>query len=131
MSTYRFPHKCSRFRLVVALGTCLGAFLGTPRSPAAAGTLKICSFNVQFLGSSDRRRNSTLAKLLKDYDIAVIQELVAPPFAGTFPDGTDFKPDPEAGAFFGAMKSLGFDYVLSEEDTGTRPEIHNNGSGTD
>lgn len=131
MSTNRLPRKCSQFRLLVAVVTCIGALFGAPSASTAASTIKVCSFNVQFLGSSDRRRNPTLAKLLKDCDIAVIQELVAPPFAGRFPDGTAFKPDPEAGAFFGAMKSLGFDYVLSEEDTGTGPKIHLNSSATE
>lgn len=131
MSTYPLPRKCSQFRLLVAVVTCIGALFGTPPPSATASTIKVCSFNVQFLGSSGRRRNAALATLLKDCDIAVIQEVVAPPFAGTFPDGTAFKPVPKVGAFFGAMKSLGFVYVLSEEDTGTGDRIHLNSFATE
>ncbi|MCZ6653634.1 MAG: endonuclease/exonuclease/phosphatase family protein [Planctomycetota bacterium] len=118
-------------QLLLAVLVCVTSLLSHQSARAGTDELKVCSFNVQFLGSSDRRRNSTLAKLLKDCDIAVIQELVAPPFPGTFPNGDPFKPDSEAAAFFGAMMSLGFDYVLSEEDTGTREKIHSNGSGTE
>ena len=100
-------------------------------APAVADTIKVCSFNIQFLGQSARRRNSTLATIVRKYDIVVVQEVVAPPFPGKFPNGDEFKPDPEAGAFFGAMKSLGFDHWLSKEDTGTGPKIHVNSSATE
>lgn len=131
MSTYLLPLRSSQFRLLVAVVTGIGALFGAPPSSATASTIKVCSFNVQFLGSSGRRRNAALATLLKDCDIAVIQEVIAPPFAGTFPDGTAFRPVPKVGAFFGAMKSLGFVYVLSEEDTGTGDRIHLNSTGTE
>ena len=57
--------------------------------------LKICSFNIQFLGQSKVRDDVALANLIKDYDVVVVQELIAPPYPGTFPDGTPFQPDPE------------------------------------
>lgn len=131
MPTYLRNRKCSHIRVMLAFVIGVAALLGQQPATAAGDTLEVCSFNVQFLGSSARRRNSTLAKLVKDCDIVVIQELVAPPFDGSFPDGSAFKPDPEAGAFFGAMKSFGFEFVLSEEDTGTGPQLHVNSSATE
>ena len=131
METHLFGLMPRRNRVVVLSAlAALIAFVDVSAIVRAA-PVRVCSFNVQWMGSSDRRRNSTLAKIVKDYDIVVIQELVAPPFPGTFPDGTPFKPDPESGAFFGAMRSFGFEYVLSEEDTGTNPKIHVNSSATE
>ena len=72
-----------------------------------------------------------LANLAGGFDIVVVQELVAPPIPGTFPDGTPYKPDPEAAAFFDAMRQLGFSYVLSEEDTGSGDRLHINSSSTE
>ena len=93
--------------------------------------LTISSFNIQFLGSSTRRDNAALVNLVSGYDIVVVQELVAPPYPGTFPDGTTFNPDTEAQAFFDLMRAAGFDFILSEEDTGTGESNHNNGSATE
>ena len=93
--------------------------------------LTIASFNIQFLGSSTRRDNTALVNLVSGYDIVVVQELVAPPYPGTFPDGTEFNPDVEAQAFFDLMRAARFDYILSEEDTGTGDSNHNNGSATE
>lgn len=129
-------NRCFRLTPLVALVGLLSAgFAGRAAPPAvdaaAARPLQVCSFNIQFLGFSDRRRNATLAEVVGAYDIVVVQEVVAPPFPGVFPDGTPLKPDPEVGAFFGAMQSLGFKYWLSEEDTGTRPGTHDNGAGTE
>ena len=61
----------------------------------------------------------------------VVQELVAPPFAGNYPDGSAYKPDKEAQVFFEAMNAHGFDYILSEEDTGTNDTIHVNSTATE
>ena len=47
----------------------------------------ICSFNIQFLGNYKKRDNEALADLLKNFDIVIIQELLAPPFHGVFPNG--------------------------------------------
>ncbi|MBT3290419.1 MAG: hypothetical protein HN380_23955, partial [Victivallales bacterium] len=98
---------------------------------SGSSTISICSFNIQFLGSSKDRDDEALASILRDYDIVVVQELVAPPYPATFPDGTPVKPDPEAAEFFDAMKALGFTYWLSEEDTGTGTKIHSNGTNTE
>jgi len=105
--------------------------LSSPYSHAAQGNLSICSFNIQFLGSSKDRDNDALASILNHYDLVVIQELVAPPYPGVFPNGERYKPDPESKCFFDAMKALGFDYILSEEDTGTGDTIHSNGTNTE
>ena len=67
-------------------------------------TLKICSFNIQFLGNFKNKDNATLSEILKPYDIVVIQELVAPPFPGTFVDKTPYKVDEESKAFYNEMK---------------------------
>jgi endonuclease/exonuclease/phosphatase family metal-dependent hydrolase len=96
----------------------------------AAG-LKVCSFNIQFLGGSNVRDDAGLTDLLKEYDIVVVQELIAPPYSGRFPDGTDFKPNPRAARFFDGMKQHGFAYWLSEEDTGPGINNHLNSTSTE
>lgn len=93
--------------------------------------LMICSFNIQFLGSFKKRDNQAIAELLKAYDIVLIQELVAPPFNGLYPDGEAYESDEEARAFFEAMIGAGFEYILSEEDTGASEEIHSKSSSTE
>ena len=99
-----------------------------PRGPQH---LSICSFNIQFLGNSKDRDDEGLAEAVRGHDIVVIQELVAPPYAATFPDGTPVKPDAESREFFDAMKARGYVYMLSSEDTGTGDKIYNNGSATE
>jgi len=94
-------------------------------------TLSICSFNIQFLGNSTSRDDAALAEIVKDHDIVVVQELVAPPFDGTYPDGDTYTSDTMAAEFFAEMTSRGFEYVLSEENTGTGSTIHNSGSATE
>ena len=103
----------------------------TTTTASGTDTITICSFNVQFLGSSKSRDDEALASVVKGYDIVVVQELVAPPYAMNFPDGTPVKPDPQAAEFFEAMKANGFTYWVSEEDTGTGKRIHNNGFATE
>jgi hypothetical protein len=96
-----------------------------------AEPISVCSFNIQFLGNSRSRDDAALADVVAPYDIVVVQELVSPPYAGTFPDGTEVKPDAESAEFFDAMRSHGFQYVISEEDTGSGDNIHRNGSSTE
>ncbi len=93
--------------------------------------VSICTFNIQFLGNPKDRDNTGLAKIVEPYDLVVVQELVAPPYAGTFPDGTPYKPDAEAAVFFEAMRQLGFAYIMSEEDTGSSDRNHLNSSSTE
>lgn len=100
-------------------------------SSGSQDALTICSFNIQFLGNFKDKWNSALAAILAGYDIVVIQELVAPPYAMNFPDGTAVTPDAESAEFFEAMAGHGFQYVLSEEDTGTGETNHKNSSATE
>lgn len=81
-------------------------------------TLTICSFNIQFLGHYKSRDNEGLSKVLSHYDIVVVQELVAPPVHGVFPNGEVYEADPESSAFVDEMVDEGFLYWLSSEDTG-------------
>lgn len=76
-------------------------------------TLTVCSFNIKFVGLYTRKDNAALANLVKDYDLVVVQELIAPPVA-TPSDSTRNR----AKQFFDAMASRGFSHVLSESDTG-------------
>ena len=100
-------------------------------SVETSDTLTVCSFNIQFVGHFKKKEDPALASLVKDYDIVVVQELVASPFDGTYPDGSSFSSDPEAKEFFDAMEQQGFKFILSEEDTGTNEEIHKNTSATE
>ncbi len=93
--------------------------------------LKMCSFNIKFVGLYKKKDHEALADILKEYDLVLIQELVSPPVEGQFPDGTIYTADPEAKAFVDAMKNHGFEYRLSEEDTGTNEDIHSNSSSTE
>jgi endonuclease/exonuclease/phosphatase family metal-dependent hydrolase len=95
------------------------------------GKIYICSFNIQFLGNSKKRDNDALADLLKNFDIVIVQELLAPPFDGVFPNGEKFKPSKVAEVFVKAMVNQGFKFVLSEEDTGPGNKIHLNSSATE
>lgn len=106
---------------------CIPPHIVTP----SAVHLDVVSFNIQFLGNPKHRDEAALAALLSPFDIVVVQELVAPPFDGSFPDGTAFRPDQEAARFFEAMSASGFDFVLSEEDTGTNDKIHVNSTATE
>ncbi|BBE16300.1 hypothetical protein AQPE_0437 [Aquipluma nitroreducens] len=94
-------------------------------------TLQICSFNNQFVGSFKNKKNELLSQVLKKFDVVVVQELVAPPVDGAYPDGSAYFADPEAKGFVDAMLGKGFKYVLSTEDTGTGERIHSNGTSTE
>jgi len=116
-------------------GVCVCAIcvllLALPVESFAQGSISICSFNIQFLGHYTIRDDTSLAEVVAEQDIVVVQELVAPPFDGTYPNGDAFSGDAEANEFFEAMASQGFAYVLSEEDTGTGNKIHNKGTATE
>ncbi|HLF33882.1 MAG TPA: hypothetical protein VI583_06580 [Cyclobacteriaceae bacterium] len=98
---------------------------------ASGDTLTICTFNIQFLGAFHKRDNEALADVVKDFNIVVVQEMVAPPVDGLFPDGTSYQADPESGKFTQAMKDRGFRFLLSQEDTGTGNNNHSNGTATE
>lgn len=117
----------------VRLAAMLNAVFAAPTDALAASApaLSICSFNIQFLGNGVDRDMDALADVVAGNDIVVVQELLAPPFPGTYPNGDPFKPDPEARTFFEAMASNGFSWRVSEEDTGTGDTIHWNSSATE
>ena len=100
-------------------------------SNAFSAELTICSFNIQFLGASNIRDHAGLAATMDQCDIAVIQELIAPPYTGSFPDGKKFNPDPQSTVFFDLMEARGFKYLLSDEDTGPGIKNQNNSSATE
>ena len=93
--------------------------------------ITVCSFNIKFVGLYKKKDNNALAKLVGKYDMVIVQELVAPPDNGRYCDGTSYREDPEADAFFDAMSAQGFDYSLSCEDTGRGEKIHKAGSSTE
>ena len=97
--------------------------------PRQAPYLNLCSFNIQFLGNSKKRENVALASMLSVFDIVLIQEMVAPPQSGTYPDGTRYNAGPATVDFAQAMERQGFAYIFSEEDTGAK--IHQPGSTTE
>lgn len=122
-----------RFVLVAVVGAGIGGtgahfYVGSgsavERVIGDEGSVSVCSFNIQFVGHFLAKRDEPLAEVVDDCDVVVVQELVAPPMDGTFPDGEAFEADPQAREFFDAMETAGFDFVLSEEDTGTNEEIH-------
>ena len=86
---------------------------------SAEPPIRIASFNIQFLGNFKNRDDAGLARILAPFDLVFVQELVGPPYSGTFTNGNPFRPDKEARRFFEEMKGLGFSFLLSEEDTGT------------
>lgn len=102
-----------------------------PPTTLAGDTLRICSFNIKFIGFYKKKDHRALADVLKDYDIVLIQELVSPPAAGSYPDGASYTADAEAKEFMEAMTANGYEYLLSSEDTGTNDEIHSNSSATE
>jgi exonuclease III len=105
--------------------------IATDSLSVQSDTLNVCSFNIQFLGHFKKRDNDALSDILKNFDIVVVQELVAPPYDGNYPDGEEYTSDTEANAFFEAMTNQGFEYVLSEEDTGPGEVIHKKSSATE
>ncbi len=100
-------------------------------TPAPALALDVMSFNIQFLANFKAKRNDDLARIMEPYDLVLVQELVAPPSDGVYPDGEAYTADKEATAFFDAMSAVGFSWVLSPEDTGTGPAIHKKSSATE
>ena len=105
---------------------------GAARAESSASVpITVVSFTIQFLGHSKSRDNEVLAEVVGPGDIVVVQELVAPPFPGASPDGTEYKPDEEAAAVFDAMTARGFVFALLPDDTGTISTIHKNNTSTE
>ena len=98
---------------------------------AGGNSVSVCSFHIPSLGDTKSKENGALAYVLREFDIVVIQGLVAPPFPMKFPDGRPVKPADEARDFFNAMLIYGFEYELSLEDTGPGERIHRNKTSTE
>jgi len=97
-------------------------------APSSPDELKVCSFNIQFLGSSAKRDNAGLAEFLKNYDIVVVQELTAAPATNqTQTPGSRQR----SAVFFREMAARGFQNVLSESDTGKTGPLPNYGTATE
>jgi hypothetical protein len=98
----------------------------------ALDTLTVCSFDINQLGYYAEKDVRALAHVLGNYDVVVIQGIVAPPYEGAFPNGDPYQPNGKVGEFFDEMTSRhGFGYVLSEEDTGKRLINHTNEAWTE
>ncbi len=112
----------------IALLVLLAASIGA----AALESLTVCSFNINQLGTYEEKDVRALAHVLANYDIVVIQGIVAPPYGGTFPNGEPLQPEARVAEFFDEMTlRWGYAYVLSEEDTGKRLLNHSNESWTE
>lgn len=119
------------------------------RSDLPLQQVKVCSFNIQFLGNSKLRDNYALADVLRknNCDAVAVQELLAPPdlrllksssYFGKdelpiFPNtGNPHKPSDMATGFFIEMEKAGYDkFLLSEQDTGPGENNQTNGSATE
>jgi hypothetical protein len=87
----------------------------------------VCSFDINQLGSYVEKDVRALAHVLANYDVVVVQGIVAPPYEGTFPNGDPYRPNVKVGQFFDEMtQRWGYAYALSEEDTGKRLINHSN-----
>ncbi len=124
------PCLCRALLLLLLAGL---TGLASPSGAVGHGepVLTICSFNIKWLGNYKEKKNDILCRMLVNFDIVLVQELVAPPYPGAFPDGTRMMPDQEARAFFDTMRGYGFSWWLCEEDTGPQERIHTNGTGTE
>lgn len=121
----------SKFKYFILIIACSFVFkVHSGEVASAKESISVASFNIQFVGHFKKKRNDILAKILKDYDLVFVQELVAPPKNITF-NGNLIKSDKESKLFFQEMKKQGFKYVLSEEDTGSGISNHLNTSATE
>jgi endonuclease/exonuclease/phosphatase family metal-dependent hydrolase len=135
MKSFRFLRPTLAFALstigILALSVAHASSSAVPTSAgiaAAKRSVSVCSFNIQFLGSSGGRDNAALAELLDPYDIVVVQELVAAPATHQ----TDMpKSRQNSAAFFREMTSRGFAYVMSESDTGRNGPLNNYSTATE
>lgn len=123
--------------------------------PANKDELNICSYNIQFIGQSDTRKNDEIADIIKNCHVVIVQELVAAPENMTFDILKDYteetKPksvknfndkwaiemDDESKAFFDSILALKddsgntlFKEKISKYDTGSTAFL-SNGSGSE
>ena len=94
---------------------------------AALDSLTVCSFDINDLGHYPEKETRVLAQVLANYDVVVVQGIVAPPYDGAFPNGDPYVPSAEVAAFFDEMTQVwGYGFILSVEDTGKRLLNHSN-----
>jgi hypothetical protein len=106
---------------------CLSVLLAASVGAAALDSLTVCSFDINELGYYAEKDSRALAHVLANYDIVVVQGIVAPPYEGTFPNGDPYQPSAHVAEFFDEMTlRWGYAYILSEEDTGKRLLNHSN-----
>jgi hypothetical protein len=67
--------------------------------------------------------------ILKDFDIILVQEVVAPPYDGNYPDGTNYNPDEQVTDF--SVKCKMKELILSSEDSCPGDVNHINSSATE
>ena len=94
----------------------------------AMNNLEICSFNINWLGHYEDKRNDALVNLVRSSDIVVVQELVTPPFDGRYCGGAPYNANPKARAFVDLMTGGGYRHYLSCEDTGKTNQAGNSSS---
>ena len=112
-----------RRTILVSLLTLFAASVGG----VALESLTVCSFDINDLGHYPEKETRVLAEVLANYDIVVVQGIVAPPYDGTFPNGDPYEPNAEVAAFFDEMTQFwGNGFILSAEDTGKRLLNHSN-----
>ena len=56
-------------------------------------TITLCRLNTKWLGGSEARECETLGLFLSNYDIVLVQEILAPPYDGLFPNSDPYRPD--------------------------------------
>jgi endonuclease/exonuclease/phosphatase family metal-dependent hydrolase len=106
------------YRTLVKISSEDPAWWGSPTTSLEPKDLHVCSFNIKWLGSSKSKENRKLVDLMLTYDLVIVQELVAPPFDGVYPNGEKYDGDAESAVFFDLMYDNGFRFFLSNEDTG-------------
>jgi len=110
--------------IISVFGGCTNTIQTESASIAPKFTITVCSFNIKFLSHYKKRDNASIASILSNIDIVIIQELTSPPHDGHYPDGQKYYADPEATSFVHEMKQFGFNYVISPEDSGPVKQNH-------
>lgn len=104
---------------------------GSTPGPTALGTgprwLNACSFNMRFPGSGDNKQYAAMVEMLEDYQLVLVQELVAAPVATNY-NGVSLQPSAGSTEFFGLMEDAGFSWALSEGKTGQTSNTTNGNS---
>jgi hypothetical protein len=79
MERFKYFISISTIFLLLKLGVLHSGHTFADNSPKPLESIRVASFNIQFVGHFKKKRNDILAAILKDYDLVFVQELVAPP----------------------------------------------------